>query len=365
MGKKEVPLGVPWGAAQEAAQEKLFIRLLSHFLPVMNYYITLLSNRSMRKLSSSGVHMNGFGLPAALRAYLIFIRPILEYGLPIVPTSRSDIRILKKAQNMCLRTCIRRPNAMMGAVHIAALAALPNLFTCSRALQAKFLRRAETLPSDSCTLEKAQLLKEHQPRLKDPLKEAYVLLCQKEIDMQLASVNHPVTIARGLCKPVWDLVLLLPCTRSERRLECQCGAIKDNRNHMLICSAIIALVQKLWALLDPAPPPEVHPIDYVLNCLPRSFKSPGTWCDLWPCLLALLRGVDQTTSSYKLPEEKAHDQILIDLAAKFRATKPTHPHRIPPPTQEPVPGDPFPYLRSEISTIPRQPPPFVPARNYA
>ncbi|OAD66824.1 hypothetical protein PHYBLDRAFT_174848 [Phycomyces blakesleeanus NRRL 1555(-)] len=139
----------------------------------------------------------------------------------------------------------------------------------------------------------------------------------------------------------------------------------NNRNHMLICPATITLVQKLWSLIDPAPPPEVHLIDYALNCLPQSFKSPGTWCDWWPCLLALLRAVDQTTSSYKLPEEKAHGQILIDLAAKFRATKPTHPHRIPPPTQEPVPGDPFPHLLSEISTVPHQPPPSVPARNCA
>ncbi|OAD71545.1 hypothetical protein PHYBLDRAFT_147291 [Phycomyces blakesleeanus NRRL 1555(-)] len=103
---------------------------------------------------------------------------------------------------------------------------------------------------------------------------------------------------------------------------------------MLICPATITLVQKLWSLIDPAPPPEVHLIDYGLNCLPRSFKS---------------------------PEEKAHGQILIDLAAKFRATKPTRPHRIPLPTQEPVPGDPFPHLLSEISTVPRQLPPSVPA----
>ncbi|OAD74547.1 hypothetical protein PHYBLDRAFT_167954 [Phycomyces blakesleeanus NRRL 1555(-)] len=121
---------------------------------------------------------------------------------------------------------------------------------------------------------------------------------------------------------------------------------------MLICSATITLIQKLWSLMDPAPSPEGHLIDYALNCLPRSFKSPGTWCDWWLCLLSLLRVVDQTTSSYKLPEEKVHGQIFIDLAAKFRATKPTLLHRILPPTQEPVPGDLFPHLLSEISTIP-------------
>ncbi|OAD75281.1 hypothetical protein PHYBLDRAFT_166540 [Phycomyces blakesleeanus NRRL 1555(-)] len=134
---------------------------------------------------------------------------------------------------------------------------------------------------------------------------------------------------------------------------------------MLICPATITLVQKLWSLMDFTPPQEVHLIDYALNCLPRSLKSPGTWCDWWPCLLALLRAVDQTTSSYKLPEEKAHGQILIALAAKFHATKPIRPHRILPPTQEPVPGDPFPHLLSEISTVPHQPPPSVPARNCA
>ncbi|OAD73977.1 hypothetical protein PHYBLDRAFT_145441 [Phycomyces blakesleeanus NRRL 1555(-)] len=280
----------------------------------------------------------------------------------------------------------------MGVVYIAALAALPNLFTRSRALQAKFFRRAETLPSDSLIKalttqldlskekttwgelrrsvlwKKAQLLKEHQPRLKDPLKEAYVLLCQKEIDMQLASVNRLVTVARGFANLSerrhlikWRIAWLPPTPS----VECQCGAIKGNQNHMLICPATITLVQKLWSLMNPAPPPEVHLIDYDLNCLPGSFKSPGTWCDWWPCLLALLRAVDQTTSSYKLPEKKAHGQILIDLAAKFCATKPTRPHRIPPPTQELVPGDPLPHFLSKISTIPRQPPPSVPARNCA
>ncbi|OAD66145.1 hypothetical protein PHYBLDRAFT_73155 [Phycomyces blakesleeanus NRRL 1555(-)] len=362
-------------------------------------------NDVQKMLTVAKTHSNLLGYkwsPSKCEDSLLLAKGYIE---PTCSLSRSKKLVQQcKAQNMCLRTCIRRPNATMGVVHIAALAALPNLFTRSRALQAKFLRRAETLLSvsfvkalttqldlskekttwgelrRSVLWKKAQLLKEHQPRLKDPLKEAYVLLCQKEIDMQLASVNRLVTVARGLCKSVWDLILLLPCTRSERcrlikwqiawlpptpSVECQCGAIKGNRNHILLCPTTITFVQKLWSLIDPAPPPEVYFIDYALNCLPRSFKSPGTWCDWWPCLLALLRAVDPTTSSYKLPEEKAHGQILIDLAAKFRATKPTRPHRILPPTQEPVPGDPFPHLLSEISTVPRQPPPSVPARNCA
>ncbi|OAD76855.1 hypothetical protein PHYBLDRAFT_142361 [Phycomyces blakesleeanus NRRL 1555(-)] len=166
------------------------------------------------------------------------------------------------------------------------------------------------------------MLKEHEPWLKDPLKEAYVLLCQKEIDMQLVSVNCP--------QIAW-----LPPTPS---VEYQCGIIKSNHNYMLLCPATIALVQKLWSLIDSAPLSEVHLINYALNCLPRSFKS---------------------------PEEKAHGQILIDLAAKFYATKPIRSHHIPPPTQEPVLGDLFSHLLSKIFIIPHQPPPSVPTQNCA
>ncbi|KAI8891162.1 hypothetical protein K501DRAFT_131755, partial [Backusella circina FSU 941] len=38
---------------------------------------------AMRGLKSSGVHRYQFGITAALRAYKIFVRPIIEYGLNI------------------------------------------------------------------------------------------------------------------------------------------------------------------------------------------------------------------------------------------------------------------------------------------
>ncbi|KAI9027376.1 hypothetical protein CLU79DRAFT_679702, partial [Phycomyces nitens] len=168
---------------------------------------------AMHMLGTLGVHMFAFGLTAAIQAYLIFVRPILEYSLAIILAGQMDSAPLQKAQNACLWVCIRWSNTSIGVVYIATLAALPNMYTRLWVLQAKFLCRALTLPSGSLLnaittqldITKAKMeweklchsvlwkqvqhLEESQPRLKDPLKEAYIQLRQKEIDRQLVSKN--------------------------------------------------------------------------------------------------------------------------------------------------------------------------------
>ncbi|KAI9489016.1 hypothetical protein BDB00DRAFT_771442, partial [Zychaea mexicana] len=57
----------------------------------------------MRLLRDSGVHMYGFGLTSSLRAYKIFVRPIIEYGLAITFLSAQQTDVIEQIQKQCLR----------------------------------------------------------------------------------------------------------------------------------------------------------------------------------------------------------------------------------------------------------------------
>ncbi|OAD79516.1 hypothetical protein PHYBLDRAFT_58565 [Phycomyces blakesleeanus NRRL 1555(-)] len=93
----------------------------------------------------------------------------------------------------------------------------------------------------------------------------------------------------------------------------------------------------------------------------RPFKSPSTWCNLRLFLFVLSCLVLscyvfflEITSSYNPPEEKAHGQIFIDFAVKFRIKKQILTPRIPLPPREPVPDNPFSQLMTGISAVPHQ-----------
>ncbi|KAG0163137.1 hypothetical protein DFQ29_003346, partial [Apophysomyces sp. BC1021] len=110
----------------------------------------------MWNLRNSGVHMYGFGLPSAIRAYKIFVRPIIEYGIAICNLTTKQRMKLDETQNACLRLCLRRkPSGRVNTGPVAVLAGLPKMSARYAILQAKFAQRAYRLPSN--TLLKAMM----------------------------------------------------------------------------------------------------------------------------------------------------------------------------------------------------------------
>ncbi|KAG0177058.1 hypothetical protein DFQ28_004454, partial [Apophysomyces sp. BC1034] len=102
----------------------------------------------MRALRESGVHMYGFGLTSAIRAYKIFVRPIIEYGVALCNLTAVTVQPLENTQKQCLRMCLRRKHTSpVGTIQIASLAGLPTMYSRYQILQAKFIKRAYSLPS--------------------------------------------------------------------------------------------------------------------------------------------------------------------------------------------------------------------------
>jgi hypothetical protein len=110
---------------------------------------------AMRGLKSSGAHRYGFGITAALRAYKIFVRPILEYSLAILhltltSTEQSPTKLLEQTQFQCLRMCMNlHESSNIGVRPLAVLAGLPSMINRARILQVKFIYRSTLLPNDT------------------------------------------------------------------------------------------------------------------------------------------------------------------------------------------------------------------------
>ncbi|ORY94264.1 hypothetical protein BCR43DRAFT_552204 [Syncephalastrum racemosum] len=321
---------------------------------------------SMRSLRDLGVHTYGFGLGAATRAYQVFVRPILEYGLAIASFSdtQHNTTRLERAQRQCLRLCMARSHqSNMGTVHIATMSGLPPMAYRRRRLQALFIARALSLPPDTLlysvirnrrqpsrsflTSPWSNLLRSdtwatyrrfcrNPPHPKaDPLAEALKHHLKAIMDRE---IRTHVTLERDLTRVERSPVLYLPCTRKERHrlikwriswlppkpyVACACGAPEANRNHLFsACPLILPEVHNFTALLDPPPPASVNPLDFTLNQLPKTIPlSLGRWQTLWPALLSLLRRIDQVTSDGDFESEPPAGELLLEAS---RARKQAH-----------------------------------------
>ncbi|ORY89198.1 hypothetical protein BCR43DRAFT_539616 [Syncephalastrum racemosum] len=321
---------------------------------------------SMRSLRDLGVHTYGFGLGAATRAYQVFVRPILEYGLAIASFSdtQHNTTRLERAQRQCLRLCMARSHqSNMGTVHIATMSGLPPMAYRRRRLQALFIARALSLLPDTLlysvirnrrqpsrsflTSPWSNLLRSdtwatyrrfcrNPPHPKaDPLAEALKHHLKAIMDRE---IRTHVTLERGLTRVERSPVLYLPCTRKERHrlikwriswlppkpyMACACGAPEANRNHLFsACPLILPEVHNFTALLDPPPPASVNPLDFTLNQLPKTIPlSLGRWQTLWPALLSLLRRIDQVTSDGDFESEPPAGELLLEAS---RARKQAH-----------------------------------------
>lgn len=57
----------------------------------------------MKTLHFLGANHNGFDKFLSMKLYKSFIRPILEYGIPIIRTNKKDFKLLEDAQDQCVR----------------------------------------------------------------------------------------------------------------------------------------------------------------------------------------------------------------------------------------------------------------------
>ena len=314
---------------------------------------------AMRSLRDSGVHMYGFGLLSSLRAYKIFVRPIIEYGLAISFLNAIQRKVLDDIQKQCLRMCIcRNPlEKAIGTLTLSHLSAMPNMHTRVFILQTKFILRARTLPKSTlvtCIVPQLanswnearwpvlrrnviwnlvkQLATGSDPPRK-PLNEAIRQHMQSIIDKQVNSPDKNITIKRSLHKPIWDPTLLLPCTKKERHrlvkwrlawlpptpsVPCQCGSLRANRDHFAICPLVSEQLRSFrWSLssITPNPPPGVDAIDAALNLLPNKVKAKlGKWQRLWPALLSLLLRIDEITSDTPFDPEPPPGILLLEAS---------------------------------------------------
>ena len=78
---------------------------------------------------------------------------------------------------------------------------------------------------------------------------------------------------------------------------CRCGFIAANREHYKSCPMLQPLLDDLNNIFGSLPilPPELQPIDFIINRLPCSEigLSLGKWKKTWPALINVLREIDR------------------------------------------------------------------------
>jgi hypothetical protein len=97
-----------------------------------------------------GFNANGFSLGMRISLFKTFLRPILEYGLPLITNVAALVK-LQSLQSLALRFMFSAPpRTSTTALH--ALAGLPLITTRQAILRARWLRRARAAPS-SCLIQ--------------------------------------------------------------------------------------------------------------------------------------------------------------------------------------------------------------------
>lgn len=277
--------------------------------------------KTMALLTSIGVNRNGFSLLFCSRLYSCFIRPKFEYGFAISKFSAPEMKVLERLQDKLVSMFLGSQQTTV-AKHITCI---PGVIHRYNTLVTKFVLRSGYLPEDSLLVLLQDSLQ--WSRLKDCLKhnELYLslpdpppqtdALLRKHIQqfrqdrcdakrVQFArNGKNVLLLASRACTSKPDPILYLPmnnCARSRlvrwrlgrftamARSECPCqdfGAL-ISRAHFETCRAIDP---DLFLSL-PAAPPGVNQLDFALNQLPTSAKSPPP--AFWPDLLAILWYID-------------------------------------------------------------------------
>ena len=100
--------------------------------------------RSLHLFRAFGLHGNGLPLETSRHAYVTFLRPILEYGLPLLCNVKARGR-LQTCQNMALRFMLSAPRGTSVAL-MHDLFNIPLVATRYEVLRAKWLHRVHRAP---------------------------------------------------------------------------------------------------------------------------------------------------------------------------------------------------------------------------
>jgi hypothetical protein len=113
----------------------------------MIHQATTKAIRQQQLLRHLGLHQYSMGIHHALKAYRIFVRPIMEYGLAIINVNPIHQRILQQCQQQCIRLLLNHhADANTPTTIIEHIANLPTIKTRISILQFRFLRRSSKLP---------------------------------------------------------------------------------------------------------------------------------------------------------------------------------------------------------------------------
>ncbi|KAI7851205.1 hypothetical protein BDC45DRAFT_572294 [Circinella umbellata] len=281
--------------------------------------------KSMRMLNNIGLNPSGLSRHLSSQLYSQFIRPKLEYGLAISTFKKSHLISIEKTQNLCIRM-------IYGAHHksetkiMRHLVKMPSMSERIAILQAKFVYRAEFLPSDALftiirpVLEAQQgsfwsKLKKKSPIIQQ-LPEVLSNLTSKELKAgirlflqnNLNSIRSAVTGSKLLscCLPNLsvDPIMWLPMTNRERsrcirwrlgwlpggRLHpCnKCHQTTFSKKHAIQCLNIHNRLHISYYQPDP--------VSFFLNQLPKghptSPKRIQYLTSYWPILCSILMELD-------------------------------------------------------------------------
>jgi hypothetical protein len=96
--------------------------------------------KALQLFRTFGLHGNGLPLETCRHAFVTFLRPVLEYGLPLISNQKARAR-LQSCQNMALRFILSAPRSTSVA-HMHHLLNVPLVDVRYEVLRAKWLRRA-------------------------------------------------------------------------------------------------------------------------------------------------------------------------------------------------------------------------------
>lgn len=293
--------------------------------------------QSMLLLNSMGAHKYNFGVGVSLRLYRTFVRPVFEYGLAIIHPTATHIKPLERAQDRCIRLAfnVKDEYAHTPTIQAKVMADLPSMKLRAHILEFKFVVRAHELPPTTLlssvvdTLLRVyhtfnfwanmtrntmwkdfQTLTRTQPESRHPVKVIVTRHRDKELQARRAVKK---SVARMRTKRMWDPILFLPVsTRDRHRLvnwrmhylpsfplkDCHCGHLRAHRDHFYQdCPLLLTTMGSLLENFQQTIPDNTHPIDHILNELPRhaSGLKKRHWSTTWPLLLQALREIDIAT----------------------------------------------------------------------